>query len=129
MSNQIKGLNGTRSTYKYENIEIVEIDSVRMVRRLKDKKIIGLNAPTQKEMQEGNYQRQLSKNTPRYQDLALKEELTNFFQDTGMSIGEFVKDSNIINYHLVWSFVNGKIRITLDAINEIKRRIDAHGKH
>ena len=128
MANQVEGLNGTRSVYKYENIEIVEIDGVRMVRRLKDKKIIGLNAPS-KEVQEGYYQRQLSKNTPRYQDLALKEELTNFFQDTGMSIGEFVKDSNIINYHLVWSFVNGKIRITLDAINEIKRRIDAHGKH
>lgn len=128
MANQIEGLNGTRSTYVYENIEIVEIDGVRMVRRLKDKKIIGLNSP-KKEMQEGYYQRQRSKNTPRYQDLALKEELTNFFKDTGMSIGEFIKDSNIINYHLVWNFVNGKIRITLDAINEIKRRIDAYGKH
>lgn len=80
-------------------------------------------------MQEGYYQRQFNKNQPRYQDLALKEELTQFFQDTGMSIGEFVKDSTIINYHLVWSFVNRKIRITLDAINEIKRRIDAYGKH
>ena len=128
MANQIEGLNGTRSTYVYENIEIVEIDGVRMVRRLKDKKIIGLNSP-KKEMQEGYYQRQRSKNTPRYQDLALKEELTNFFKDTGMSIGEFIKDSTIINYHLVWSFVNGKNRITLDAINEIKRRIDAYGKH
>lgn len=128
MANQVEGLNGTRSTYVYENIEIVEIDGVRMVRRLKDKKIIGLNAP-KKEIQEGSYQRQRSKNTPRYQDLALKEELTNFFKDTGMSIGEFIKDSNIINYHLVWSFVNGKNRITLDAINEIKRRIDAYGKH
>lgn len=128
MANQIEGLNGTRSTYVYENIEIVEIDGVRMVRRLKDKKIIGLNSP-KKEMQEGYYQRQRSKNTPRYQDLALKEELTNFFKDTGMSIGEFIKDSNIINYHLVWNFVNGKNRITLDAINEIKRRIDAYGKH
>lgn len=128
MANQVEGLNGTRSTYVYENIEIVEIDGVRMVRRLKDKKIIGLNAP-KKEVQEGYYQRQRSKNTPRYQDLALKEELTNFFKDTGMSIGEFIKDSNIINYHLVWSFVNGKNRITLDAINEIKRRIDAYGKH
>lgn len=38
MANQIEGLNGTRSTYMYENIEIVEIDGVRMVRRLKDKK-------------------------------------------------------------------------------------------
>ena len=104
------------------------IDGVRMVRRLKDKKIIGLNAP-KKELQEGYYQRQFNKNQPRYQDLALKEELTNFFKDTGMSIGEFIKDSNIINYHLVWSFVNGKNRITLDAINEIKRRIDAYGKH
>lgn len=128
MANQINGLKGTRSTYKYENIKIVEIDGVRMVRRLKDKKIIGLNAPS-KEVQEGYYQRQLSKSTPRYQDLALKEELTNFFKDTGMSIGEFIKDSTIINYHLVWSFVNGKIRITLDAINEIKRRIDAYGRH
>lgn len=45
MANQVEGLNGTRSTYEYENIEIVEIDGVRMVRRLKDKKIIGLNAP------------------------------------------------------------------------------------
>ena len=52
MANQIEGLNGTRSTYVYENIEIVEIDGVRMVRRLKDKKIIGLNSP-KKEMQEG----------------------------------------------------------------------------
>lgn len=52
MANQVEGLNGTRSTYEYENIEIVEIDGVRMVRRLKDKKIIGLNAP-KKEMQEG----------------------------------------------------------------------------
>ena len=128
MANQIEGLNGTRSTYVYENIEIVEIDGVRMVRRLKDKKIIGLNSP-KKELQEGYYQRQFNKNQPRYQDLALKEELTNFFKDTGMSIGEFIKDSNIINYHLVWSFVNGKNRITLDAINEIKRRIDAYGKH
>jgi hypothetical protein len=128
MANQVEGLNGTRSTYVYENIEIVEIDGVRMVRRLKDKKIIGLNSP-KKEMQEGYYQRQFNKNQPRYQDLALKEELTNFFKDTGMSIGEFIKDSNIINYHLVWSFVNGKNRITLDAINEIKRRIDAYGKH
>ena len=128
MANQIEGLNGTRSTYVYENIEIVEIDGVRMVRRLKDKKIIGLNAP-KKEVQEGYYQRQRSKNKPRYQDSALKEELTQFFKDTGMSIGEFVKDSNIINYHLVWSFVHGKNRITLDAINEIKRRIDAYGKH
>lgn len=128
MANQIEGLNGTRSTYVYENIEIVEIDGVRMVRRLKDKKIIGLNSQ-KKEMQEGYYQRQFNKNQPRYQDLALKEELTNFFKDTGMSIGEFIKDSNIINYHLVWSFVNGKNRITLDAINEIKRRIDAYGKH
>ena len=128
MANQVEGLNGTRSVYKYENIEIVEIDGVRMVRRLKDKKIIGLNAP-KKEIQEGNYQRQLSKRKPRYQDLALKEELSKFFQDTGMSIGEFIKDSNIINYHLVWSFVNGKNRITLDAINEIKRRIDAYGRH
>ena len=128
MANQVEGLNGTRSTYEYENIEIVEIDGVRMVRRLKDKKIIGLNS-TKKEMQEGYYQRQFNKNQPRYQDLALKEELTNFFKDTGMSIGEFIKDSNIINYHLVWSFVNGKNRITLDAINEIKRRIDAYGKH
>ena len=128
MANQVEGLNGTRSTYVYENIEIVEIDGVRMVRRLKDKKIIGLNSP-KKESQEGYYQRQFNKNQPRYQDLALKEELTNFFKDTGMSIGEFIKDSNIINYHLVWSFVNGKNRITLDAINEIKRRIDAYGKH
>lgn len=128
MANQVEGLNGTRSTYVYENIEIVEIDGVRMVRRLKDKKIIGLNS-SKKEMQEGYYQRQFNKNQPRYQDLALKEELTNFFKDTGMSIGEFIKDSNIINYHLVWSFVNGKNRITLDAINEIKRRIDAYGKH
>lgn len=128
MANQIEGLNGTRSTYVYENIEIVEIDGVRMVRRLKDKKIIGLNSP-KKEHQEGYYQRQFNKNQPRYQDLALKEELTQSFQDTGMSIGEFIKDSNIINYHLVWSFVNGKNRITLDAINEIKRRIDAYGKH
>ena len=128
MANQVEGLNGTRSTYEYENIEIVEIDGVRMVRRLKDKKIIGLNSQ-KKEMQEGYYQRQFNKNQPRYQDLALKEELTNFFQDTGMSIGEFIKDSTIINYHLVWSFVNGKNRITLDAINEIKRRIDAYGKH
>ena len=127
MANQVEGLNGTRSTYMYEHIEIVEIDGVRMVRRLKDKKIIGLNAP-KKEVQEGSYQRQRSKSKPRYQDLALKEELTNFFKDTGMSIGEFIKDSNIINYHLVWSFVNGKNRITLDAINEIKRRIDAYGK-
>lgn len=38
MANQVEGLNGTRSTYEYENIEIVEIDGVRMVRRLKDKK-------------------------------------------------------------------------------------------
>lgn len=38
MANQIEGLNGTRSTYMYENIEIVEIDGVSMVRRLKDKK-------------------------------------------------------------------------------------------
>ena len=128
MANQIEGLNGTRSTYVYENIEIVEIDGVRMVRRLKDKKIIGLNAP-KKEPQEEYYQRQFNKSQPRYQDLALKEELTNFFKDTGMSIGEFIKDSTIINYHLVWSFVNGKNRITLDAINEIKRRIDAYGKH
>lgn len=128
MANQVEGLNGTRSTYVYENIEIVEIDGVRMVRRLKDKKIIGLNAP-KKETQEGYYQRQFNKSQPRYQDLALKEELTNFFKDTGMSIGEFIKDSNIINYHLVWSFVNGKNRITLDAINEIKRRIDAYGRH
>ena len=128
MANQIEGLKGTRSVYEYENIEIVEIDGVRMIRRLKDKKIIGLNA-SKKEVQEGNYQRQRSKNKPRYQDLALKEELSEFFQDTGMSIGEFVKDSNIINYHLVWSFVNGKNRITLDAINEIKRRIDAYGRH
>lgn len=128
MANQIEGLNGTRSTYMYENIEIVEIDGVRMVRRLKDKKIIGLNAP-KKEVQEGSYQRQRSKSKPRYQDSALKEELTQFFKDTGMSIGEFVKDSNIINYHLVWSFVHGKNRITLDAINEIKRRIDAYGRH
>ena len=128
MANQVEGLNGTRSTYEYENIEIVEIDGVRMVRRLKDKKIIGLNSP-KKEMQEGYYQRQYNKRQPRYQDLALKEELTQFFQDTGMSIGEFIKDSNIINYHLVWSFVNGKNRITLDAINEIKRRIDAYGRH
>jgi len=128
MANQVEGLNGTRSTYVYENIEIVEIDGVRMVRRLKDKKIIGLNSP-KKEPREGYYQRQFNKNQPRYQDLALKEELTNFFKDTGMSIGEFIKDSNIINYHLVWSFVNGKNRITLDAINEIKRRIDAYGKH
>lgn len=128
MANQVEGLNGTRSTYVYENIEIVEIDGVRMVRRLKDKKIIGLNAP-KKEPQEGYYQRQFNKSQPRYQDSALKEELTNFFKDTGMSIGEFIKDSNIINYHLVWSFVNGKNRITLDAINEIKRRIDAYGKH
>ena len=128
MANQIEGLNGTRSTYVYENIEIVEIDGVRMVRRLKDKKIIGLNAP-KKEPREGYYQRQFNKSQPRYKDLALKEELTNFFKDTGMSIGEFIKDSNIINYHLVWSFVNGKNRITLDAINEIKRRIDAYGKH
>lgn len=128
MANQVEGLNGTRSTYVYENIEIVEIDGVRMVRRLKDKKIIGLNAP-KKEPQEVYYQRQFNKSQPRYQDLALKEELTNFFKDTGMSIGEFIKDSNIINYHLVWSFVNGKNRITLDAINEIKRRIDAYGKH
>lgn len=128
MANQVEGLNGTRSTYVYENIEIVEIDGVRMVRRLKDKKIIGLNAP-KKEPQEGYYQRQSNKSQPRYQDLALKEELTQFFKDTGMSIGEFIKDSNIINYHLVWSFVNGKNRITLDAINEIKRRIDAYGKH
>ena len=45
MANQVEGLNGTRSTYEYENIEIVEIDGVRMVRRLKDKKIIGLNSP------------------------------------------------------------------------------------
>lgn len=126
MANQVEGLNGTRSTYVYENIEIVEIDGVRMVRRLKDKKIIGLNAPKK---QEKYYQRQFNKSQPRYQDLALKEELTNFFKDTGMSIGEFVKDSSIINYHLVWSFVHGKIRITLDAINEIKRRIDAYGKH
>ena len=118
MANQIEGLNGTRSTYMYENIEIVEIDGVRMVRRLKDKKIIGLNAP-KKEAQEGSYQRQRSK----------KEELTQFFKDTGISIGEFVKDSTIINYHLVWSFVHGKNRITLDAINEIKRRIDAYGRH
>lgn len=128
MANQVEGLNGTRSTYVYENIEIVEIDGVRMVRRLKDKKIIGLNSP-KKEMQEGYYRRQFKKSQPRYQDLALKEELTNFFKDTGMSIGEFIKDSNIINYHLVWSFVNGKNRITLDAINEIKRRIDAYGRH
>ena len=128
MANQVEGLNGTRSTYVYENIEIVEIDGVRMVRRLKDKKIIGLNSP-KKEPQEGYYQRQCNKSQPRYQDLALKEELTQFFQDTGMSIGEFIKDSTIINYHLVWSFVNGKNRITLDAINEIKRRIDAYGEH
>ena len=52
MANQVEGLNGTRSTYVYENIEIVEIDGVRMVRRLKDKKIIGLNSP-KKEPQEG----------------------------------------------------------------------------
>ena len=77
MANQIEGLNGTRSTYVYENIEIVEIDGVRMVRRLKDKKIIGLNSQ-KKEMQEGYYQRQFNKSQPRYQDLALKEELTNF---------------------------------------------------
>lgn len=128
MANQIEGLKGTRSVYEYENIEIVEIDGVRMVRRLKDKKIIGLNSQ-KKEMQEGYYQRQFNKSQPRYQDLALKEELTNFFKDTGMSIGEFVKDSTIINYHLVWSFVHGKIRITLDAINEIKRRMDAYGRH
>lgn len=128
MANQIEGLNGTRSTYEYENIEIVEIDGVKMVRRLKDKKIIGLNSP-KKEVQEGYYQRQRSKSTPRHQDLALKEELTNFFKDTGMSIGEFIKDSTILNYHLVWSFVNGKNRITLDVINEIKRRMDAYGKH
>ena len=38
MANQVEGLNGTRSSYVYENIEIVEIDGVRMVRRLKDKK-------------------------------------------------------------------------------------------
>lgn len=82
MANQVEGLNGTRSTYVYENIEIVEIDGVRMVRRLKDKKIIGLNAP-KKEPQEGYYQRQLSKKNPRYQDLALKEELTNFFKIQG----------------------------------------------
>lgn len=60
MANQVEGLNGTRSTYEYENIEIVEIDGVRMVRRLKDKKIIGLNAP-KKEPQEGYYQRQFNK--------------------------------------------------------------------
>lgn len=60
MANQIEGLNGTRSTYEYENIEIVEIDGVRMVRRLKDKKIIGLNSP-KKEPQEGYYQRQFNK--------------------------------------------------------------------
>lgn len=54
MANQVEGLNGTRSTYVYENIEIVEIDGVRMVRRLKDKKIIGLNSP-KKEPQEGYY--------------------------------------------------------------------------
>lgn len=128
MANQIEGLKGTRSTYVYENIEIVEIDGVRMVRRLKDKKIIGLNTQ-KKEMQEGYYQRQYNKSQPRYQDLALKEELTNFFKDTEMSIGEFIKDSTILNYHLVWSFVNGKNRITLDVINEIKRRIDAYGRH
>lgn len=74
MANQVEGLNGTRSTYEYENIEIVEIDGVRMVRRLKDKKIIGLNSP-KKEPQEGYYQRQFNKSQPRYQDLALKEEL------------------------------------------------------
>lgn len=82
MANQVEGLNGTRSTYVYENIEIVEIDGVRMVRRLKDKKIIGLNSP-KKDPQEGYYQRQFNKSQPRYQDLALKEELTQFFQDTG----------------------------------------------
>lgn len=128
MANQIEGLNGTRSTYVYENIEIVEIDGVRMVRRLKDKKIIGLDS-RKKEVQEGNYKRQRNKNNPRYQDLALKEELSKFFQDTGMSIGEFVKDSNVINYHLVWSFLHGKNRITLDAINEIKGRIDSYERH
>ena len=73
MANQIEGLNGTRSTYVYENIEIVEIDGVRMVRRLKDKEIIGLNSP-KKEPQEGYYQRQFNKSQPRYQDLALKEK-------------------------------------------------------
>ena len=63
MANQVEGLNGTRSTYVYENIEIVEIDGVRMVRRLKDKKIIGLNSP-KKEPQEGYYQRQFNKSQP-----------------------------------------------------------------
>ena len=38
MANKVEGLNGTRSTYMYEHIEIVEIDGVHMVRRLKDKK-------------------------------------------------------------------------------------------
>ena len=52
MANQVEGLNGTRSTYMYEHIEIVEIDGVRMVRRLKDQKIIGLNSQRKKQKKE-----------------------------------------------------------------------------
>lgn len=57
MANQVEGLNGTRSTYEYENIEIVEIDGVRMIRRLKDKKIIGLNAPKKEPQERKNLKR------------------------------------------------------------------------
>lgn len=112
-----------QSSYVYENIEIVEIDGVRMVRRLRDKKIIGLDDSSKRKKR--TYVPG-SRKIPRFQDEELRKELRQYFDETGISIGEFIKNSEILNYHLVWNFLNKRTPIALVVINEIKERIDAN---
>ena len=94
-----------------------------MVRRLRDKKIIGLDDSSKRKKR--TYVPG-SRKIPRFQDEELRKELRQYFDETGISIGEFIKNSEILNYHLVWNFLNKRTPIALVVINEIKERIDAN---
>lgn len=110
-----------RTSHEYENIRIVEVDGVKRVQRLKDNKIImGADANALGK----EFSKQFSNKKKRFNDVLLRMELEDFLRSTHLSISEFVKGSEILNYSLVWKFINLETRITLDVINEIKWRID-----
>ena len=119
--NQNKEIPIIRTSHEYENIRIVEVDGVKRVQKLKDNKIIiGADATPQGK----EFSKQFSNKKKRFNDVLLRMELEDFLRNTNLSISEFVKGSQTLNYSLVWKFINLETRITLDAINEIKERID-----
>nr|DAW12950.1 MAG TPA: hypothetical protein [Caudoviricetes sp.] len=115
--------------YEYENIVIITIDGENRVMRKSDGAILG---PAPELLKSSRVQLpelpevEKSRTAHRFQDTSLRIELAECLKTNELALSDFVKQSNILNYHQTYNFLKKGTRMTLQDLNEIKRIVNQY---